>query len=231
MSDEMKNCCPPETSAPKMEVHDATEGSKDIKPKMISTAHKRLSQDEFQRKVAMVARSKAAMAPVVATGIRALLPNLAARASGVGSAIASKLPAWMTGTTAKTVGALGAAGGAGAGIGALGNMFTHKPTTMESITNALKGGYNTLAQHAGGNVGAGGIIGAGLGGLAGAMMPGEEEYEDERGNIRRRRRGMLAGALRGAGMGGIAGGLGGAGMDAYNSGALKFGSELAKKIG
>ena len=60
MSNETKNHCPPETTAPKMQVHDAGEGTSDIKPKMISTAHKRLSQDEFQRKVAMVARSKAA---------------------------------------------------------------------------------------------------------------------------------------------------------------------------
>ncbi len=54
MSDE-KNHCPPETTAPKMEVHDAAEGSKDIKPKVVSTAHKQLSKDEFQRKVAAVA--------------------------------------------------------------------------------------------------------------------------------------------------------------------------------
>lgn len=226
MSDEMKNCCPPETTAPKMEVHDATEGSKDIKPKVVSTAHKRLSQDEFQRKVAMAARAKSAMAPVVATGIRALLPNLLARGANVGSSVASRLPAWMTGTAAKTVGALGAAGTAGAGIGSLGNMFAHKPTGMESITNALKGGYNTLAQNFGGNVGAGGIIGATAGGLAGALMPGEEEYEDEYGRPRKRSRGMLAGALRGAGAAGMAGGLAGAGMDAYNSGAFKFGSAV-----
>lgn len=231
MSDEMKNCCPPETTAPKMEVHDATEGSKDIKPKMISTAHKQLSKDEFQRKVAMVAHSKAAMAPVVATGIKALLPNLLARGSQLGSSIASRLPAWMTGNAAKTVGAVGAAGAAGAGIGGLGGMFAHTPTSMESFTNALKGGYNTLAQHTGGNVGAGGLLGAGAGALAGAMMPGEEEYEDEYGRMRKRRGSMLAGALRGAGVGGLAGGGIGAGMDYMGkmSSAQEFGRTVAQR--
>ena len=227
MSDEMKNCCPPETTAPKMEVHDASEGSKDIKPKMISTAHKQLSKDEFQRKVAMVARAKNAMAPAAAAGIRALLPNLMARGSQVGSSIASRLPSWMTGNAAKTVGALSAAGGAGMGIGAAGNMLASKPTTMQSITNALQGGYNTLAQNVGGNIGNIGLLGAGVGAIGGALMPGEEEYEDEDGRIRKRRGSMLAGALRGAGMGGLAGAAGAAGMDAYNSGAFKFGSAVA----
>lgn len=60
MSDEMKNCCPPETKAPAMHAHDATSKTEDIKPKVISTAHKQLSKDEFQRKVAMAARIKAA---------------------------------------------------------------------------------------------------------------------------------------------------------------------------
>lgn len=60
MSDEMKNCCPPETTAPKMHVHEAGERTEDIKPTTITTAHKKLSQDEFQRKIAMAAYIKAA---------------------------------------------------------------------------------------------------------------------------------------------------------------------------
>jgi len=261
MSNETKNCCPPETTAPKMQVHDAGEGTSDIKPKMISTAHKRLSQDEFQRKVAMVARVHAednglekeaygALArglwrlggkslvsnanklwqgtkAVATTGIlpsvannatktwKNLVPRMLVGQKGVGS--------YMMHPVGLATSAAGVAGGAlpyiGGGLqrlgGALGGAVGMNPQTAQGFGSAVGGG----------------LLGAGLGGLAGAMMPGEEEYEDEDGNVRKRSRGMLSGALRGAGMGGIAGGLGGAAMDHFGkmSAAQDFGAQLAQR--
>lgn len=240
MSDETKNCCPPETTAPKLEVHDADACSKDIKPKFVSTAHKQLSKDEFQRKVAMLARAKAANAGTALM----VLPKVIAAGAKPAAAAASRLPSLRT-----ALGALGL-GAVGAGGAAVGTSGTGRPSPTAStqapppkkpaaagggmqfsdITDSLKNNYSSLAANFGGHVGAGGVLGAGLGGIAGALMPGEEEYEDEYGRMRKRRGSRLAGALRGAGLGGLAGGgigAGVAGVNAYNSGALKFGAAIA----
>lgn len=305
MSDEMKNCCPPETTAPKMEVHDASEGSKDIKPKMISTAHKRLSQDEFQRKVAMLAKAAAAydMEKDAVVGAAGALPALVRLGAG-GAAAAGKAAPWLSrlfGGGAAAASAAGKApgmmsrmwggakslattgvlpsvanstskgwmpwlakgvvghkglgsymmhpaglalgvgsaampyvGGAaqrlGSGLQSLGGMMGGSAGGGNMLTqfgNTARQMYDQASQHLG-QAGTAGLIGAGLGAVGGAMMPGEEEYEDENGNIRTRRRGMLAGALRGAGAGGIAGGLAGAGMDYMGkmSAAQDFGAAL-----
>lgn len=297
MSDETKNHCQPETTAPKMEVHDASEGSKDIKPKLVSTAHKRLSQDEFQRKVAMVARLKAAadmekdafgavLKTVLGGGGRAAASAALRRAArrtaaktvsraATGSAAASA----ATGTAAKpsflrrlfsrgtkaapaTAAAAPAAPAAaattaptlfgralGVGKGALGyylspfgivmpNMFSSTGFTadnaavpvghaLKNIGTAMAGGGNNSQGF--GNMANLGMLGALGGGAIGAMMPGEEEYEDEDGQIRKRRGNMLAGALRGAGLGGLAGGGIGAGMDYMGkmSAAQEFGEKIA----
>lgn len=61
----------------------------------------------------------------------------------------------------------------------------------------------------------GGLLGAGLGGLAGLVNPGEEEDED--GNVRRRSR--LGAALRGALGGGAAGALGGGALGYFSPGS------------
>lgn len=301
MSDEMKNCCPPETKAPAMHAHDATSKTEDIKPKMISTAHKRLSQDEFQRKVAMAAHIKAAedmekdaiMGAAMSVGGRGAMMALRAKQmanagflgrlmplsmgwKAPGSGLVSKalggakslvttgtLPSvanstskgWGTMLAKGLVGnkglgsymmhpagiALGVGsaampyvGGAaqrlGSGLQSLGGMMGGSAGGGNMLTqfgNTARQMYDQASQHLG-QAGTAGLIGAGLGAVGGAMMPGEEEYEDENGNIRTRRRGMLSGALRGAGAGGIAGGLAGAGMDYMGkmSAAQDFGAAL-----
>lgn len=264
MSDEMKNCCPPETTAPKMEVHDASEGSKDIKPKLVSTAHKKLTQDEFQRKVAMAARMKAAadlekeaFGGAAAAAAGRVLPLLSRAWGGVKS-MAGGVKSMATSPLATTGVLPSVAGGAKTWSTLLPRMLVGEKGVgsylMHPVGQALAGGtmaYNALpyaggalqrlggalggtvgqqaAQNFGGAIG-GGLLGAGVGGLAGALMPGQEEYEDENGNVRKRSRGMLSGALRGAGMGGIAGGLGGAAMDHFGktSAAQAFGTKVAR---
>lgn len=296
MSDEMKNCCPPETTAPKMEVHDASEGSKDIKPKTITTAHKRLSQDEFQRKVAMAAYSKAAddmglndmekeafmgalLRPAMMLGRAALkggLPrfgqavsSLAGRAATQGKTWGNLLPrALQAAGNSKMLAPLTAGGGQANswlnlptrmmfGKGGLGSAMalpiTHPGyaalTTLPFAGQALPyvgGALQRAGQALGGTVGMGGssqggglpsgllnggLLGAGIGAVGGALMPGQEEYEDENGNVRKRSRGMFAGALRGAGMGGLAGGALGAGMEHFGpkfASAQDFGALVAK---
>ena len=111
MSDEMKNCCPPETTAPKMHAHEAGEKTEDIKPKVVTTAHKRLSQDEFQRKVAALAREKTALLPAVAA---AAMPYVNAGLT------AASIPATYysgAGTKGTANYGHGALGGAGLGAG------------------------------------------------------------------------------------------------------------------
>lgn len=266
MSDEMKNCCPPETTAPKMEVHDASESSKDIKPKMISTAHKQLSKDEFQRKVAMVARfcaaenaglEKAAWGAVArglwSLGGKSLLSNAsklwggtkALATTGVLPSVANMQKTWMNMPLRALVGQKGlgsyymhpvslAGQALAAGQGAMpyvGGAMHRLGSGLQSAAHAMGSTIGLNSQNGAGgmgNVAGGGLIGAGIGALGGALMPGQEEYEDENGNVRKRSRGMLSGALRGAGMGGLAGAGVGAGMDAYNSGAFKFGSAMCK---
>lgn len=276
MSDEMKNCCPPETKAPKLEVHDAGEGTKDIKPKTISTAHKRLSQDEFQRKVAMAAYIKAAedmgLSDMEKAAFLGALLNGARFAGRAVPWMAQKAmqnaPSWMGKIMTPAMRAGGAAkGGLNAGswlnaparaAASMGKFYLDPRHLVAPAVTAgaaglaaapsyiggalqragaamagrnILGGGGQSGQGGGmGNLAAGGLIGAGIGALGGALMPGHEEYEDENGNVRRRSRGMLAGALRGAGMGGLAGGAAGAGLDAYNSGAFKFGSAMAKNV-
>lgn len=295
MSDEMKNCCPPETTAPKMEVHDASEGSKDIKPKMISTAHKQLSKDEFQRKIAMAAYSKAAddmglsdmekeafmgalLRPALMLGRAALkggLPrfgqavsSLAARAGTQGKTWSNLLPrALQSAGNSKLLAPLTAGSGqantwmnlptrlmfGNKGLGsALALPITHPGyaalTAAPFAGQALPyvgGALQRAGQALGGTVGMGGgggsqgglsgglmnggLLGAGIGAVGGALMPGQEEYEDEDGRIRKRSRGMFAGALRGAGMGGLAGAGIGAGMDYMGkmSSAQDFGAAIA----
>ena len=257
MSDETKNCCPPETTAPKMEVHDASEGSKDIKPKMISTAHKQLSQDEFQRKVAMAARVAAAedmekeaygavvrglwrlggkslvrnaskfMSGAKSLATTGILPSVANNANKTWANLVPRMLVGQKGVGSYMMHPVGlATGAASVGSAALPYVGGALQRAGQAIGGTVGGGSGGMPG-LGGAMGAG-LLGAGLGGVAGALMPGEEEYEDENGNVRKRSRGMLAGALRGAGMGGLAGGAVGAGMDAYNSGAFKFGSAVAK---
>jgi hypothetical protein len=240
---------------------------------MISTAHKQLSQDEFQRKVAMLARThgvekSAVIGAALGLGVKAL-PTMVANAGKATSTLgrlkglfsagggASKfmggakslattgiLPSvannanktWANLVPRMLVGQKGvgsymmhpvglATGAASVGSAAL----PYVGGALQRVGGAFGGtvGGSGGTPGLGGAMGAG-LLGAGLGGVAGALMPGEEEYEDENGNVRKRSRGMLAGALRGAGMGGLAGGAVGAGMDAYNSGAFKFGSAVAK---
>jgi hypothetical protein len=260
MSDEMKSHCPPETTAPKMHAHEATEKTEDIKPKLISTAHKRLSQDEFQRKVAMVARLHAgdnglekeaygALARGLwALGGKSLVSNAnklwqgtkAVASTGILPSVANtatktwkNLPARML-VGQKGVGSylMHPVGIASTLAGAAAPAVPYVGGALQRLGGALGGsvGAGQNAQGFGGAVG-GGLLGAGLGAVGGALMPGEEEYEDENGNIRKRRRGMLSGALRGAGMGGIAGGVGGAAMDYFGkqSAAQEFGAALARQ--
>lgn len=263
MSDEMKNCCPPETTAPKMEVHDASEGSKDIKPKLVSTAHKKLTQDEFQRKVAMAARTKAAadlekeaFGGAAAAAAGRVLPFLSRAWGGVKSmaggvksmatsplattgvlpSVAAGQKTWGTLLPRMLVGekglgsyAMHPAGLALGAAGAVGSAAPYVGGALQRVGGALGGtAGQQAAQNFGGAIG-GGLLGAGLGAVGGALMPGQEEYEDENGNVRKRSRGMLSGALRGAGMGGIAGGLGGAAMDymGKQSAAQEFGAVVA----
>lgn len=288
MSDEMKNCCPPETTAPKMEVHDASEGSKDIKPKMISTAHKQLSKDEFQRKVAMVALANAADdmglntmekeailgaafglgraalrggLPLFNRAIQYALPaaggaktwsNLLPRALNAAgnskllsplTAGAGQAKSWLNLPTRMLFGEKGLGSAAllpftHAGYGAV----TAAPLVAAGLPY-VGGALQRAGQALGGTVGGGGsqgglpngllnggLLGAGIGAVGGALMPGQEEYEDEDGRIRKRSRGMFAGALRGAGMGGLAGGALGAGMEHFGpkmASAQDFGAAIA----
>lgn len=298
MSDEMKNCCPPETTAPKMEVHDASEGSKDIKPKMISTAHKQLSKDEFQRKVAMAAYIKAAedmglntmekealIGALLSGGSKLIqgaraLPGMyrayrgaapLARMGGAMGEAASK-GYGMTNPLAKTIeGAKSlfrtgmlpgatkswanapmraavdygkflmnprhlvapAAGaltyGASSAMPYVGGALQRAGEALGGTVGAMTGTGGGAGGQGFGNVGNLGLLGAGVGAIGGALMPGEEEYEDEDGRIRKRRGSMLAGALRGAGMGGLAGAGVGAGMDYFGkqSAAQNFGATIA----
>lgn len=261
MSEMPKNHCPPKTTAPKMEVHDASEGSKDIKPKVVSTAHKNLSQDEFQRKVAMVARfcaaenaglEKAAWGAVArglwSLGGKSLLSNAsklwggtkALATTGVLPSVAKMDKTWLNLPLRALVGQKGLGSYYMHPASLLGQAATAGSSAMPYVGGALQragqaiGGTVGLGGSQGGigNVAGGGLIGAGLGGLAGAMMPGEEEYEDEDGRIRKRRGSMLAGALRGAGMGGLAGAGVGAGMDymGKQSAAQDFGAALAQHV-
>lgn len=266
MSDEMKNCCPPETKAPAMHAHDASSKTEDIKPKLITTAHKRLSQDEFQRKVAMAAYIKVAedmgLSDMEKEAFLGALLN-SARFAGralpwMAQKAMQKAPSWLGKVMTPAMRAGGAAKGgisagtwlnaparaaasygkyllnpwslAGTAAGVAGGALPYVGGALQRVGQAIggtAGGGSGNLPGLGGAMGAG-LLGAGLGGVAGALMPGEEEYEDENGNVRKRSRGMLAGALRGAGMGGLAGGAVGAGMDAYNSGAFKFGSAVAQ---
>ena len=258
MSEMPKNHCPPKTTAPKMEVHDASEGSKDIKPKVVSTAHKNLSQDEFQRKVAMAAR--AAVAEDAGTEKEAIWGLLAKAMPGLAAKAAPWLARVGLGTGTKTWGNLlpraiaNTTGSYAAyklnpwGWGGDNSWVSTKGGPVPYIGGAihrLGSGLHSVAQGMGSTVGldpqktpglggamGGGLVGAGIGALGGALMPGHEEYEDENGNVRRRSRGMLAGALRGAGMGGLAGAGVGAGMDymGKQSAAQDFGAALAQHV-
>lgn len=256
MSEMPKNHCPPKTTAPKMEVHDASEGSKDIKPKVVSTAHKNLSQDEFQRKVAMAARTVGLEKTANPMGAAGAVASTAAKAApwlsrlwggtkalattGVLPSVAKMDKTWRNLPLRALVGEKGLGSYYMHPASLLGQAATVGSSALPYVGGALQragqaiGGTVGLGGSQGGmgNVAGGGLIGAGLGGLAGAMMPGEEEYEDEDGRIRKRRGSMLAGALRGAGMGGLAGAGVGAGMDymGKTSAAHDFGGTLAKQI-
>lgn len=289
MSDEMKNCCPPETKAPKMHVHEAGERTEDIKPTTITTAHKKLSQDEFQRKVAMAAQFAALIdtekSSSVAAGVQAVAglgaaaararaaaslaqKALAARSAGGAAAGVAKSAPWLSrlkGLFSRGVKSAPGAGAAAtsaapitswagrakdyakwwlhpyhlvapAATAAGGVGLASLPYVGGGLQRAgawlagrnILGGDNPTGQGMG-NAATLGLLGAGLGGVAGALMPGEEEYEDENGRMRKRRGSMLAGALRGAGLGGLAGGAAGLGVDHFGkmSAALEFGSAVA----
>lgn len=164
MSDATSCHCPPETTAPKMHAHDATEKTEDIKPKVITTAHKRLSQDEFQRKVAMLARVKAAELEKTA-----IAPALAVAGATALSAIPGLY--WMAGGKGGTGrpdpnyqgGALGGAGLGGLAGAVHGAFSPGEETEYDDDGNVI--GKKRRGMLAGAL--RGGLAGAGLGAAGG----------------------------------------------------------------
>jgi len=109
-------------------------------------------------------------------------------------------------------GALGAAAGGGIGAATAHTVFDDKKEKKDDKDMKKESAYafggrvkQSLDPAVGYGAAGGGLLGAGLGGLAGLINPGEEE--DETGRVRRRSR--FGAALRGALGGGAAGALGG----------------------
>ena len=65
--------------------------------------------------------------------------------------------------------------------------------TPENITSGL----GSIAGH--------GVLGAGVGGMLGGILPGHDVDEDSAGNLTAKKRSRLAGMLRGAGIGALSG--------------------------
>jgi hypothetical protein len=168
MSDSTPAHNSPPPKGPALHAHDATSKTEDVKPKVITTAHKNLSKDEFQRKVAMLARVKAAELEKEALG------PLAAPLIIGGATLASAIPGfyWMAGgqggnaTPAANYrgGALGGAG-VGAGLGALhGLVAPGEETEYDEAGNVIgKKRRSRLAAML-----RGGLAGAGMGAAGGA---------------------------------------------------------------
>lgn len=170
MSDATPQHNSPPPKGPALHAHDATSKTEDVKPKVITTAHKRLSQDEFQRKVAMLAHAKAAALQKEALG------PLAAPLIIGGATLASAIPGlyWMAGGKGGNAppaanyggGAMGGAG-IGAGLGALhGLIAPGEEAEYDEAGNVIgKKRRSRLAAML-----RGGLAGAGLGAAGGAAV-------------------------------------------------------------
>lgn len=168
MSDATPQHNSPPPKGPALHAHDATSKTEDVKPKVITTAHKRLSQDEFQRKVAMLARVKAAELEKEAFLPAALAPYAAPLIIGGATLASAPLMGYFARPSAGPAanyrgGALGGAG-VGAGLGALhGLVAPGEETEYDEAGNVIgKKRRSRLAAML-----RGGLAGAGLGAAGG----------------------------------------------------------------
>jgi hypothetical protein len=94
--------------------------------------------------------------------------------------------------------------------------------TPENITSGL----GSIAGH--------GVIGAGVGGMLGGILPGHDVDEDDDGNLTAKKRSRLAGMLRGAGIGALSGsavGTGRIGLHELGNALTKESKERKKPYG
>ena len=94
--------------------------------------------------------------------------------------------------------------------------------TPENITSGL----GSIAGH--------GVLGAGVGGMLGGILPGHDVDEDDDGNLTAKKRSRLAGMLRGAGIGALSGsavGTGRIGLHELGNALTKESKERKKPYG
>jgi hypothetical protein len=90
----------------------------------------------------------------------------------------------------------------------------------------IGGGLGSIAGH--------GVIGAGVGGMLGGILPGHDVDEDDDGNLTAKKRSRLAGMLRGAGIGALSGsavGTGRIGLHELGNALTKESKERKKPYG
>ena len=85
-----------------------------------------------------------------------------------------------------------------------------------------------------GSIAGHGVIGAGVGGMLGGILPGHDVDEDDAGNLTAKKRSRLAGMLRGAGIGALSGsaiGTGRIGLHELGNALTKESKERKKPYG